>query len=44
MSFCVYRCVADGICLHDYTAYDGFVEFDNFLYFVAIFSHGKGNL
>ena len=44
MSFCVYRYVAHGICLYDYTAYDGFVEFDNFLYFVDIFWHGKGNL
>lgn len=26
MPFCVFRCVADGICLHDYTAYDLWVH------------------
>ena len=26
MSLCVYRCVADGICLHDYTANDLWVH------------------
>uniref|UniRef100_A0A7N2KSK0 Uncharacterized protein n=1 Tax=Quercus lobata TaxID=97700 RepID=A0A7N2KSK0_QUELO len=34
------RCVAHGICLHDYTAYDGFVEFDNFLYFAHLLVAG----